>query len=135
MSAELAEGLDQVPVFASHCHFRRWMGAPAGGAETEMRDRSCPAAVPAGPAPSTARLVKAEFGGLTRRERDVVQLVAQGKANKVIAYELGISERTVEGYVASALAKLGFDSRTQLATWAVSRGLLAQNPERTRRGD
>ena len=89
--------------------------------------------VPAGPAPSTARLAKAEFGGLTRRERDVVQLVARGKANKVIAYELGISERTVEGYVASALGKLGFDSRTQLATWAVSRGLLAQSPEKTRR--
>ena len=92
-------------------------------------------AIPAGPAPSTERLAKAEFGGLTRRERDVVQLVARGKANKVIAYELGISERTVEGYVAGALAKLGFDSRTQLATWAVSRGLLAENPEPTRRRD
>jgi DNA-binding NarL/FixJ family response regulator len=37
----------------------------------------------------------------------------------VIARELGIGERTVEGYVASALAKLGFASRTQLAAWAV----------------
>jgi predicted ATPase len=91
--------------------------------------------VPAGPAPSAARLAKEEFGGLTRRERDVVQLVAQGKANKVVAYELGIGERTVEGYVTSALAKLGFDSRTQLATWALSRGLLQQAPERSRRGD
>jgi DNA-binding CsgD family transcriptional regulator len=92
-------------------------------------------AIPAGPAPSAARLAKEEYGGLTRRERDVVQLVAQGKANKVVAYELGIGERTVEGYVTSALAKLGFDSRTQLATWAVSRGLLPKTPERTRRGD
>jgi DNA-binding CsgD family transcriptional regulator len=92
-------------------------------------------AVPAGPAPSAARLAKEEFGGLTRRERDVVQLVAQGKANKVVAYELGIGERTVEGYVTSALAKLGFDSRTQLATWALSRGLLPKTPERTRRGN
>jgi len=92
-------------------------------------------AVPAGPAPSAARLAKEEYGGLTRRERDVVQLVAQGKANKVVAYELGIGERTVEGYVTSALAKLGFDSRTQLATWALTRGLLQISPERTRRGD
>ena len=92
-------------------------------------------AIPAGPAPSAVRLAKEEFGGLTRRERDVVQLVAQGKANKVVAYELGIGERTVEGYVTSALAKLGFDSRTQLATWALSRGLLQQAPERSRRGD
>ena len=66
-----------------------------------------------------AQLAKAEFGGLTRRERDVAQLVAHGKANKVIAHDLGIGERTVEGYVASALAKLGFDSRAQLAAWAV----------------
>jgi DNA-binding NarL/FixJ family response regulator len=92
-------------------------------------------AVPEGPAPSAARLAKEEYGGLTRRERDVVQLVAQGKANKVVAYELGIGERTVEGYVTSALAKLGFDSRTQLATWAVSRGLLPKAPEPTRRGN
>jgi DNA-binding CsgD family transcriptional regulator len=91
--------------------------------------------VPAGPAPSAARLAKEEYGGLTRRERDVVQLVAQGKPNKVVAYELGIGERTVEGYVTSALAKLGFDSRTQLATWALARGLLQSAPERSRRGD
>jgi DNA-binding NarL/FixJ family response regulator len=79
--------------------------------------------VPAGPAPSAARLAKDAYGGLTRRERDVVQLVARGKANKAIAHDLGISERTVEGYVASALGKLGFESRTQLATWAVGHGL------------
>ena len=91
--------------------------------------------IPAGPAPTAARLAKEEYGGLTRRERDVVQLVAQGKANKVVAYELGIAERTVEGYVTSALAKLGFDSRTQLATWALARGLLEQAPERSRRSD
>jgi DNA-binding CsgD family transcriptional regulator len=90
--------------------------------------------VPESPAPSPERLAKAEHGGLTRRERDVVRLVAQGKANKVIAHDLGIGERTVEGYVAGALAKLGFDSRTQLAAWAVSRGLLADPPAPSRRG-
>jgi DNA-binding CsgD family transcriptional regulator len=91
--------------------------------------------VPPGPPPSAARLAKEEYGGLTRRERDVVQLVALGKANQVVAYELGIGERTVEGYVTSALAKLGFDSRTQLATWALARGLLQSAPECSRRGD
>ena len=45
----------------------------------------------------------------------MAELVAQGKANRVIAKELGIGERTVEGYVASALAKLDFTSRAQLA--------------------
>jgi DNA-binding CsgD family transcriptional regulator/tetratricopeptide (TPR) repeat protein len=81
------------------------------------------ALVPSAPAPSPERVTKAAFGGLTRRERDVAELVAQGKANKAIARDLGISERTVEGYVASALAKLGFASRTQLAGWAVEKGI------------
>jgi DNA-binding CsgD family transcriptional regulator len=80
--------------------------------------------IPSGPAPSPRRAAKAALGGLTRRERDVAELIARGKANKVIARDLGIGERTVEGYVASALGKLGFGSRTQLAAWAVEKGLL-----------
>ena len=79
--------------------------------------------IPPAPSPSAARIAKAEADGLTRRERDVARLVALGKANKVIAHDLGIGERTVEGYVASALAKLGFDSRARLAAWAVTKGL------------
>ena len=81
------------------------------------------ALVPASPPPTSGAVAKASFGGLTRRERDVAELIAQGKANKAIARELGIGERTVEGYVAGALAKLGFESRTQLAAWAVDTGL------------
>ena len=81
------------------------------------------AAIPSTPAPTPARAAKEALGGLTRRERDVAELVAQGKANRAIGRDLGIGERTVEGYVASALAKLGFTSRTQLAAWAVEKGL------------
>jgi DNA-binding NarL/FixJ family response regulator len=81
------------------------------------------ALIPPAPPPSSERAAKAAFGGLTRRERDVAELVAHGKANRAIAHELGIGERTVEGYVASALGKLGFDSRTQLAAWVVSHGI------------
>jgi DNA-binding CsgD family transcriptional regulator/tetratricopeptide (TPR) repeat protein len=81
--------------------------------------------IPSAPAPSPTRKAKAEFGGLTRREREVTELVAQGKSNKVIGHALGIGERTVEGYVASALSRLGFGSRTQLAAWAVEKGLAA----------
>ncbi len=66
---------------------------------------------------------KAMSGGLTSRERDVARLVAQGKANRAIARALGIGERTVEGYVAAALAKLGFSTRSQLAAWTVQQGL------------
>jgi DNA-binding CsgD family transcriptional regulator len=79
--------------------------------------------IPAGSSPSEARMAKEAFGGLTKRERDVASLVAQGKANRVIGRELGIGERTVEGYVAAGLAKLGFTSRSQLAAWAVEKGI------------
>jgi len=92
--------------------------------------------IPSAPAPSAAQLAKAEADGLTRRERDVARLVALGKANKVIAHDLGIGERTVEGYVASALAKLGFDSRARLAAWAVTKGLAEPaHPVQTPRAD
>jgi non-specific serine/threonine protein kinase len=80
--------------------------------------------IPSAPAPSPSRKAKAAFGGLTRREREVAELIAHGKSNKAIAHALGIGERTVEGYVAGALSRLGFASRTQLAAWAVEKGLL-----------
>ncbi|MEP7065663.1 MAG: AAA family ATPase [Gemmatimonadota bacterium] len=88
-------------------------------------------AAPAAPPRTAARAAKEKFGGLTRRERDVAALVAHGKANRAIARALGIGERTVEGYVASALAKLGFTSRTQLGVWAVERELTGED-SRTR---
>jgi len=74
---------------------------------------------PPPPPTSQARKARDAFDGLTRRERDVARLVADGKSNKAIARELGIGERTVEGHVANALSKLGFGSRVQLAAWAV----------------
>jgi non-specific serine/threonine protein kinase len=89
--------------------------------------------IPSGPPPSPGRAAKEAFDGLTRRERDVAELVAQGKSNRVIARELGIGERTVEGYVASALGKLGFASRTQLAAWAVEKGMGRSSAARTTR--
>ena len=92
--------------------------------EAGLRDRfleGVRAIVPSVPVPTAERATKAEFGGLTRRERSVAELVAAGKANKQIAKELGIGERTVETYVTSALAKLGFGSRTQLAAWVVGK--------------
>ena len=52
---------------------------------------------------------------LTRRERDVLPLVARGLSNRQIADALSIGERTAESHVASILAKLGLTSRSQLA--------------------
>jgi DNA-binding CsgD family transcriptional regulator len=56
---------------------------------------------------------------LTKRERQIADLVAQGLTNKAIAAKLVISQRTVHGHVEHILAKLGFTSRTQIAAWAV----------------
>lgn len=54
---------------------------------------------------------------LTRREREVASLVAEGLTNREIAARLVISERTAEGHVENALVKLGCTSRTQIAAW------------------
>lgn len=63
---------------------------------------------------------------LTPREREVVALIAEGLSNRQIAERLYLSERTVETHVQNTLMKLGFNSRTQVATWAVSEGLFEQ---------
>jgi predicted ATPase/DNA-binding CsgD family transcriptional regulator len=61
--------------------------------------------------------------GLTPRETEVLRLLAEGRSNRAIGDALSISERTVEVHVLHILAKLGLDSRTAAATWAVRRGL------------
>jgi DNA-binding CsgD family transcriptional regulator len=62
------------------------------------------------------------FGGLTPREREVARFLSQGKSNREIAEGLVLSERTVENHVGNILTKLGFDSRAQIAVWAVEKG-------------
>jgi DNA-binding NarL/FixJ family response regulator len=65
---------------------------------------------------------------LTAREIEILLLVAQGKANKEIAAELVISERTARTHVSNILSKLGLTSRTQAALWAVREGLAPPPP-------
>lgn len=55
---------------------------------------------------------------LTPRELDVLRLIAQGKFNKEIACELGVSIKTVEKHIANVFAKLNVSSRTEAALWA-----------------
>jgi DNA-binding NarL/FixJ family response regulator len=66
---------------------------------------------------------------MTRREREVMTLVAAGQSNATISAQLVISPRTVEHHVAAILAKLGVASRTLVAAEARRRGLL-EAPDR-----
>ena len=61
---------------------------------------------------------------LTRREHEVLTLIAQGLSNREIAGRLVITERTARTHVSNVLAKTGCGSRTQAALWAVRQGLV-----------
>ena len=62
---------------------------------------------------------------LTRREREIVGLIARGLTNRQIAHQLVLSERTVDTHGVNIMRKLGLRSRAQVAAWAVQQGLLA----------
>jgi DNA-binding NarL/FixJ family response regulator len=65
-----------------------------------------------------------EHGGLTRRELEILRLVAVGRTNREIAHQLFLSRRTVDMHVRNMLAKLGCRSRTAATTKAHELGLL-----------
>jgi len=69
-----------------------------------------------------------DAGPLSRREREVAAMVATGMTNREIAQKLFIAERTAEGHVERIRNKLGFRSRTEVATWAVAHGLVTRQP-------
>jgi DNA-binding NarL/FixJ family response regulator len=55
---------------------------------------------------------------ISRREREVLDLVSQGMANKQIGRRLGISERTVKAHLTSVFQRIGVSDRVQAAMWA-----------------
>ena len=64
-------------------------------------------------------------GPVSPREREVLRLVADGRTNRQFADALVIAERTAEWYVAKLRARLGLETRGQLAVWALELGLEA----------
>ena len=77
--------------------------------------------------PDVARLLAAGESPtvhLTPRERDVLAGIARGRANREIARDLGLSEKTVKTHVSAVLTKLGVQDRTQAALYAVRTGLV-----------
>ena len=69
-----------------------------------------------------------EIGQLTTREREVLQFIAEGKANKVTASELCISCKTVEKHRASLTEKLGIHGTAGLTHYAIAAGIVECNP-------
>jgi len=73
----------------------------------------------AAPAPAAA-----ETRTLTARELEVLRMMAEGAANKTIAWKLNISEHTAKFHVASILTKLNASTRTEAVTVGIRRGLI-----------
>lgn len=67
-------------------------------------------------------------GGLSERERQVLTLIVDGLSNQEIGERLGVSPRTVQGHVASAMRKTTTRTRTQLAVHALRAGLVPLHP-------
>lgn len=61
---------------------------------------------------------------LTRRELEVLKLLAEGLYNKEIAYKLSISEKTVKNHVSSIFKKIGVFDRTQAAVYAIRNNIV-----------
>jgi DNA-binding NarL/FixJ family response regulator len=80
---------------------------------------------------------RSRVGTLTRRERQIVDLVAEGLKNKQIADRLSISEATVRNHLTSVLDKLDLNDRIELAVYAFRHGLVAcpQTPAMLRMRD
>jgi DNA-binding NarL/FixJ family response regulator len=56
---------------------------------------------------------------LSRREKQIVELISQAKLNKEIAHELQLAEGTIKVYLVHLFRKVGVSNRTQLAVWAM----------------
>lgn len=71
---------------------------------------------------------KVGFDRLTDREREVLQLIAEGHSNQSIADQLVISVKTVEAHKAHIMSKLGARNRTDIIRYAIRRGIIGVDP-------
>jgi DNA-binding NarL/FixJ family response regulator len=97
----------------------------AAGLGTTVLDASMMSRLTQSPTHSAAG---GEGASLTTRERQVIELVAEGLPNKTIASRLGISARTIEGHLNHVFAKLGVSSRTELVRFVLDNNLTESAP-------
>jgi DNA-binding NarL/FixJ family response regulator len=67
---------------------------------------------------------KKSFDDLTSRENQILKLIAEGKANKEIAYELTVSEKTIKNHITNIFRKMHVNARTEAAVKAIKLGLI-----------
>jgi DNA-binding NarL/FixJ family response regulator len=153
LAAEASEAEHAARLFGATARLRELLGTPLDSAEQEAYDRAVIAtrsrlgdlefqvAWAAGLALSPVALVteasrargdrspndKVDLAtqlGLTRRERDVLRFLIEGRSDREIAEALFVGRRTVETHVASILGKLNLNSRTAVAAYAVRNDLV-----------
>jgi len=78
--------------------------------------------------PQAALYDQASGPGLTRRELEILQLVAEGHSNSQLAKMLWVTEQTVKFHLSNVYRKLDVANRTEASRWAQRHGLLSQTP-------
>ena len=76
---------------------------------------------------ATATLASEAPGGLTRRELEILKLVAEGHSNSQLARMLWVTEQTVKFHLSNIYRKLGVSNRTEASRWAQLNGLLSHD--------
>ena len=106
-----------------------WEAGRALALDAAIEEATATPAAVAGPAALTASAAPAGAhaapgAGLSKREREVLRLLARGRSNAAIAAQLVLSERTVEHHIASIYRKLGARSRVEATAYALRHGLV-----------
>jgi DNA-binding CsgD family transcriptional regulator len=79
-------------------------------------------------APAEKAEPAADTRGLTRRELEILRLVAEGHSNAELAKMLWVTEQTVKFHLSNIYRKLDVSNRTEASRWAQIQGLLPANP-------
>jgi DNA-binding CsgD family transcriptional regulator len=121
----LAESHDQAALRRALDEFKRLGAGPAARALARRLREQGARGIPRGPRPST----HANPANLTRRELEILRLIAEGLRNAEIAERLSLSPKTVDHHVSAVLAKLGVHSRTEAALQAAKLAIFGQSGE------